>query len=90
MTAERVGFADPWVGCVLHGETGVFRVLTDVGEVRASLDGRMLCEVARDRSCLPQAGDWVELRSWPDGRVTLLRALHPKLARVIQLRPRAV
>lgn len=86
MTAERVAPADSRVGCVVRAGTGVFNVLTDDGEVRASLDGAMLGRVARDRSCLPQPGDWVELRCWPDGCVTVLRPLHRALAKVLPLR----
>lgn len=93
MTAERVVPADRWVGCVMHAETGVFVVLTDEGEVRASLDGAMLAEVARDRSLLPSRGDWVELRRWCDGRVSVARPLWRACAAggatVVPLRRRA-
>jgi hypothetical protein len=88
MTAERVAPPDGWVGCVLSVETGVFVVLTDRGEVRASLDGSMLCRAARDRSCLPVAGDWVALRAWCDGRVTVTGPMRRPLARVVPLRRR--
>jgi hypothetical protein len=88
MTAERVTRPDGWVGCVLGVETGVFRVLTDRGEVRASLDGGMLCRAARDRSCLPEPGDWVALRAWCDGRVTLTGLMHQPLATVVPLHGR--
>lgn len=88
MTAERVTRPDGWVGCVLAVETGVFRVLTDRGEVRASLDGPMLCEAARDRSCLPVPGDWVSLRVWCDGRVTVAGLMQRPLAPVVPLHRR--
>lgn len=71
MTAERVSRPRPWVGCVTGTETGVCRVLTDRGELRASFGGGMLGLLARDRSCAPQPGDWVVLRGWPDERVTI-------------------
>jgi hypothetical protein len=86
MTAERVARSDGWVGCVLSVETGVFVVLTDRGELRASLDGSMLCHAARDRSCLPVPGDWVTLRAWCDGRVTVAGPMRQRLARVVPLR----
>lgn len=70
MTASRV-VADPWVGCVVSVETGVATVLTDVGELRASFGGGMLGLIACDRGSLPQQGDWVVLRRWPDRRVTV-------------------
>ena len=76
------------MGCVLRVEVGVLVVLTDAGEVRASLDGCLLGRVARDRGCLPVAGDWVQLRCWPDGRLTALSSIRPAaaLAPVIPLR----
>lgn len=92
MTAQRL---EPgrrpsrWVGCVVRVEVGVLVVLTDAGEVRASLDGSLLARVARDRSALPVPGDWVPLRRWADGRVTALTAIRPDtaLAPVLALRP---
>lgn len=77
MTAQRLEPARAWVGCVLRVEVGVLVVLTDAGEVRASLDGRMLGRVARDRSALPVPGDWVVLRRWCDGPVTVVRTIRP-------------
>jgi ribosome biogenesis GTPase len=74
VTALRVTGRHP-VGCVVSIETGVAVVLTDRGETRASYSGRMLAAVARDRSQAPIAGDWVTLRTWPDGRVTLEECL---------------
>lgn len=90
MTAEPVttGRADAWLGCVLSVETGLARVLTDAGEVRASFGGGLLCRIARDRSCLPGPGDWVVLRQWPDARVTLEGRAATRLAEVIPLRRR--
>jgi len=75
------------VGCVLAGETGVLVVLTDDGPVRASYGARMLCAIARDRSRSPQAGDWVTVRRWSDGPVTVEDVLtRPALAKVLPLR----
>ena len=71
MTAAHAASARPWVGCVIRARTGVFEVLTDIGTVRASLAGAMLAHVARDRRMLPEAGDWVRLREWSDGRITV-------------------
>ncbi|MCC6438881.1 MAG: hypothetical protein IT196_27910 [Acidimicrobiales bacterium] len=59
------------VGCVVGVEVGVVRVLTDRGEVRASYGGRMLGLIARDRDVLPRLGEWVSLRRWSDGRITV-------------------
>src|SRR4029077_9524614 len=82
VTAMRVTGEDP-VGCVVRVETGVAVVLTDKGETRASYSGRMLADVARDRSRAPVAGDWVTLRTWPDGRVTLEECLTCPPGRVL-------
>lgn len=71
MSAERVSGLDPWVGCVVGGEPGVARVLTDQGEVRASYGGAMLARIACDRACVPQPGHWVVLRRWTDDRITI-------------------
>ena len=56
---------------MLAQEVGVLVVLTDDGPVRASYGARMLGAIARDRSRLPAAGEWVSLRRWCDGPVTV-------------------
>jgi hypothetical protein len=89
MTAERAPIADRWVGCVVGSETGVALVLTDRGQVRASYGAGMLARIARDRSAAPAPGDWVVLRRWPDGRITLeapMCSAPARDARVIPLR----
>ena len=90
MSAQRVSGLDPWVGCVVGVEPGVARVLTDLGEVRASYGGGMLARIACDRACVPQPGHWVVLRRWSDDRVTIedTWASSPG-AQVIPLRRRA-
>jgi hypothetical protein len=59
------------VGCVLAREIGVLVVLTDDGPVRATYGARMLGAIARDRSRVPDVGEWVSLRRWCDGPVTV-------------------
>lgn len=88
MSADPITRIDPWVGCVLGCETGIARVLTDRGEVRASYGGRMLGRIARDRSVVAEPGDWVVLRQWPDRRVTIedVWTATSRLAPVIALR----
>jgi hypothetical protein len=77
---------------VLAREIGVLVVLTDDGPVRASYGARMLGAIARDRSRLPDAGEWVTLRRWRDGPVTveglLTRPARPALATVLPMHPR--
>lgn len=74
------------MGCVLARETGVLVVLTDDGPVRASYGARMLCAIARDRSRSPEAGEWVTVRRWCDGPVTVEEVLtRPSLATVLPL-----
>lgn len=63
------------VGCVLGLDAGVLVVLTDAGAARASYGARMLRVLARDRSCTPEPGEWVVLRRWPDGPVTVEQTL---------------
>ena len=60
---------------MLAREVGVLVVLTDVGRVRASYGARVLGELARDRSRVPEPGEWVVLRRWCDGPVTVERIL---------------
>jgi hypothetical protein len=80
------------VACVLACETGVLVVLTDHGPSRATYGARLLRAVARDRAGAPEPGDWVELRRWCDGPVTVegvLTAHRPApLAQVLPLRRR--
>jgi hypothetical protein len=60
-----------WPARVSRVERGVCTLLS-AGEVRrASLAGHLLAAAARDRSCLPCPGDWVVVRTWPDGRWTI-------------------
>ena len=75
LTAVRVPRHEEKVGCVLAREIGVLVVLTDVGPVRASYGARMLGQIARDRSRVPEPGEWVALRRWYDGPVTVERTL---------------
>lgn len=87
MTVARIDPDDPRVGVVLTVRTGVLDVLADGGRVRATLDGSMLAAVARDRSAMPVPGDWVRLRTWPDGRVSVVGPLCPRRgATVVPLR----
>ena len=75
---------------MLAHETGVLVVLTDVGPVRASYGARMLEQIARDRSRVPEPGEWVVLRRLYDGPVTVEAALTPRpprIAPVVPLRP---
>jgi hypothetical protein len=81
--------AEQQVGCVLAREVGVLVVLTDRGPVRASYGARMLGQIARDRSRVPEPGEWVVLRHWYDGPVTVEATLScqpPTLAQVLPLR----
>ena len=93
MTAERAAIPDLEVGCVVACEVGLLVVLTDGGPVRATYGARMLGAIARDRSRVPEPGEWVSLRRWTDGPVTvelpLVRRPERPLADVVRLRPRA-
>jgi len=96
MTAQPIGRpVRDWRGCVVDVEPGVFTVLAECrggrAEIRATLDGAMLAVVARDRRQLPEPGDWVTLRHWPDERVTLTSVIRPETpapGRVLPFRTR--
>ena len=90
MTAEQVSHHEE-VGCVVSCETGVVVVLTDDGPLRATYGAKLLGRIARDRSCMPGPGDWVALRRWSDGPLTVEHCLarrDPQLAPVVPLRRR--
>lgn len=66
---------------MLRLEVGVLVVLTDDGPVRATYGARMLAAVAHDRRCVPEPGEWVALRRWPDGPVTVEASVYRAAAR---------
>ncbi len=91
MTAAPLARPEPEVGCVLRQEVGVLVVLTDGGPLRATYGARMLAAVARDRGCVPEPGEWVALRRWSDGPVTVEGTVYrpaapTRLAPVVALR----
>ncbi len=77
---------------MLAREIGILVVLTDDGPVRATYSARMLGAIARDRTRVPGPGDWVSVRRWCDGPVTvesaLTRPADAPLAQVLPLRLR--
>lgn len=87
MTAVRAAREEQKVGCVLAREVGILVVLTDVGPVRASYGARMLGQIARDRSHVPEPGEWVVLRQWYDGPVTVEATLAPRAPRLAPVLP---
>ncbi|NDL56247.1 ribosome small subunit-dependent GTPase A [Phytoactinopolyspora mesophila] len=52
-------------------ERGGAEVITDEGQIQATYGGDILAAAAADRSWHPAVGDWVALRYWPDGRITI-------------------
>lgn len=92
MTAAAFEHGESESGCVLSRARGIVVVLTARGPERASYGARMLGLVARDRSLAPEPGEWVGLRRWPDGPLTVEGiASRPgpaaTLADVVPLRP---
>jgi ribosome small subunit-dependent GTPase A len=67
-------------GRVARVERGVCEVLTEAGPQRASLAGDLLAGAAADPAALPCTGDWVALRDWPDGPVTVAAVLDRRTA----------
>jgi len=77
------GSADQQPGRVVRADRGVCTVLTGTGPVRASLAGAVLAAAGDDPVGLPCAGDWVVVRTWPDGRVTA-EAVLPRRTAVVR------
>lgn len=71
----RWAAADSSAARVAQVDGGIVTVLTDTGPRRVSLGGSLLRAVAEDPAGTPCPGDWVVLRSWPDGRLTLEHVL---------------
>jgi ribosome biogenesis GTPase len=70
-------------GRVARVDRGVCTVLTEAGTTRASLAGAVLAAAAAEPAALPCAGDWVVVRAWPDGRITL-EAVLPRRASIVR------
>jgi ribosome biogenesis GTPase len=62
--------ADQRPGRVVRADRGICTVLTEDGTVRASVAGTLLGAAGQDPEALPCAGDWVVVRTWPDGRIS--------------------
>jgi ribosome biogenesis GTPase len=75
--------ADQVPGRVARTDRGVCTVLTAAGTVRASVAGALLSAAARDPVALPCAGDWVVVRTWPDGRISA-EAVLPRRSAVVR------
>jgi ribosome biogenesis GTPase len=58
-------------GRVVRVDRGQCKALTSTGPVHASLGGDVLDACGHDPVAAPCTGDWVVLRSWPDGPVTV-------------------
>ena len=67
-------------GRVARVDKGLATVLTEDGPVRASWSGALLAEIASDAQAGPCTGDWVVLRVWPDGRITVESVLPRRTA----------
>jgi ribosome biogenesis GTPase len=68
---------------VLRVDRGVCSVLGAAGTQRSSIGGGLLATAARDPVRLPCAGDWVVVRSWPDG-CTTIEAVLPRRTAIIR------
>lgn len=82
-TEFATGTADQMPGRVARADRGVCTVFTAEGEVRASIAGAALAAASHDLERLPCAGDWVVVRTWPDGRVSA-EAVLPRRTAVIR------
>lgn len=83
----RSGLPDGRSGCVpgrvARVDRGVCTVLTAAGTVRASVAGAVLAATGGDPEALPCAGDWLAVRTWPDGRITA-EAVLPRRSAVVR------
>lgn len=68
---------DDTVGRVVKEHRGAYSVATTAGETRAGLSGRFRHE-AIERADLPAVGDWVVLRTTPDGSLTQVEHVLPR------------
>jgi len=64
-------------GRVALEHKGLFRIYTQYGEVLAEISGKLRHE-AVNRSDLPVVGDWVVIRSQPDGGRVMIPAVLPR------------
>ena len=64
-------------------DRGVCTALAADGPVRASLAGSLLAQAASDPGALPCAGDWLVVRTWPDGRLTA-EAILPRRTAIVR------
>lgn len=75
--------ADQVPGRVVRADRGVCTVVTRTGTVRASVAGALLSLAGPDPEALPCAGDWVVVRTWPDGRISA-EAVLPRRSAVVR------
>ncbi|HEY8472324.1 MAG TPA: ribosome small subunit-dependent GTPase A [Natronosporangium sp.] len=80
---SRFASAEQVPGRVVRADRGVCTVLTAAGTVRASFAGSLLAAAGRDPVALPCAGDWVVVRTWPDGRISA-EAVLPRRSSVVR------
>ncbi|MDG6109493.1 ribosome small subunit-dependent GTPase A [Dactylosporangium aurantiacum] len=64
-------------------DRGVCTALASDGPLRASLSGGLLARGAADPESLPCAGDWLVVRTWPDGRLTA-EAVLPRRTAIVR------
>lgn len=74
---------DQCPGRVTRADRGVCTVLTGAGAIRASVAGSLLAAAAREPVAMPCAGDWVAVRRWPDGRLTI-EAVLPRRTSIVR------
>ena len=73
-------------GRVIRVDRGLSSVLTATGAIRAGMGGELLERMGGDPVEGPVTGDWVGLRSWPDGRSTMATVL-PRRTRLVRATP---
>ena len=67
-------------GRVTRTDRGACDLRGAAGSLRATWGADVLAAVARDPLAVPSTGDWVVVRRWPDGRVTIEAVLARRTA----------
>jgi ribosome biogenesis GTPase len=75
--------ADQHPARVVRVDRGVCTAIGPGGPHRVTVGGALLAAAAQDATRLPGTGDWVVVRTWPDGRSTM-EAVLPRRTAIIR------
>jgi ribosome biogenesis GTPase len=75
--------ADQHPARVVRVDRGVCTAIGATGPHRVTVGGGLLAAAAQDSTRLPGTGDWVVVRTWPDGRETV-EAVLPRRTAIVR------